>query len=289
MTLVEVLVALAILGVVLSLTYAAMTSSVRVQASQEAATTTQAKLRRIIEVISQDLRSAVFGSLTDVPYSADAQQVSFMMLAGGAGYPVLKQTNFANQYSFEALITNTASLVGSQVVIVNSNGDGMLLPVSSVSSGATSASRRISSSCRNSIDFADGVLMFQVETTGIRFDSDERNMYIRTAGGVEQPFAFDVSDVRFDYVYTFTTNEGSLSTGPSEPVIVMSTPERGSTGRPVRSFVDANGYRFTLARLQVVVGSIAQSKDSSVEHAYSGQVDLSRAAHFKVEEINTCI
>lgn len=287
MTLIEVLIALAVLAVVLSLAYGAITSSLQVQSAQEAAATTQGKLRRVIEVISQDLRSAVFGSITDNPYVSDNRQVSFMMLTGGAGYPVAKTTNFSNSNYFEALTASSAGFAGSQVVLVNSNGTGVVVPVTSVSNGSSSAYKRFNISCRNTIDYGDSVLMFQIETSGIRYDANAQNMYLRTAGGTEQPFAFDISDLRFDYVYTFTMNVAGTTTKPTETVIVMSQPKRGGHGLPVRSFIQGD-FEYTLTRLQVVVESQAESGQKVVDHAYSGQVDLSRAAHFKVEEIVPC-
>src|SRR5690625_4055340 len=91
-TLVEVLVALAVFGVVMAIAYAAINGSLRIQSDQEAATTTQGKLRRIVEVMTQDLRSAVFGSITNEPYVSGNNQVSFMMLTGGAGYTAMPRS-----------------------------------------------------------------------------------------------------------------------------------------------------------------------------------------------------
>src|SRR5690554_1229071 len=141
MTLIEMLIALAVFGIVLAMTYTAITGSLRVQAAQEAATTSQAKLRRVIEVISQDLRSAVFGSITDDPYDADSRQVSFMLLAGGAGYPVLEEKDFALKNSFDVLINDVTGMVGEQVALVNRRGEGVVVPVSNISNGS-SGSRR---------------------------------------------------------------------------------------------------------------------------------------------------
>lgn len=286
MTLVEALIALLILGFILSLAYGAITSSLRVQGQQEAITTNQAKLRRIIEVISQDLRSAVFGSITDNPFASNSQQVSFMMLTGGAGFPVLQSPGFSNSTDFQAIVPNANDLVGQQIVLVNSEGLGVVKSVTSVSSGAGGNSV-ISSSCRNTIPFGSSVLMFQVETTGIRYDPDSENMFLLTANVDEQPFAFDLSDLRFDYVYTYTAPETGVTGTPAETVIVEQTPRRGSHGLPIRTF-SQGGYQFTLTRLQVVVESTAEVNGRQSTHAYSGQVDLSRAAHFKVEEIVPC-
>lgn len=286
MTLVESLIALAILGIVMSLAYGAITSSLRVQGQQEAITTNQAKLRRIIEVISQDLRSAVFGSITDNPYESNSKQVSFMMLTGGAGYPVIQKSGFSGSNSFEAIISDGDDMVGQQVVLVNSDGLGVVVPVTGASS-PSGGTVEFFSSCRNTIPYGTSVLMFQVETTGIRYDQDSTNMMLRTANVDEQPFAFELADLRFDYVYTYTSPEAGVTGTPVNTVIVESEPRRGSHGLPVRTFSQA-GYVFTLTRLQVIVESRAEVNGIESDFAYSGQVDLSRAAHFKVEEIVPC-
>lgn len=289
MTLLEALIALAIFAVVLSLAYGAITGSLRVQNQQEALTTTQAKLRRIIEVISQDLRSAVFGSITDDPYIAGPQQVSFMMLTGGAGYAVMDGTNFSSRLQFDALIPADSSIAaGQQVALVNTAGLGVVVPVTHVSGISGDGTRTVTTDCRLSIPYESGVLMFQVETTGLRYEPETQNMFFETAGVDEQPFAFDLSDVRFDYVYTFTAPEDDDVTGaPSQTVIVETEPRRGTHGLPVRSFVES-GFEFTLTRLQVVAEAVAEVNGRQSTHAFSGQVDLSRAAHFKVEEIVPC-
>ncbi len=287
MTLVEMLIALAVFGIVLAMTYTAITGSLRVQAAQEATTTSQAKLRRVIEVISQDLRSAVFGSITDNPYDAGSQQVSFMLLAGGAGYPVLEEANFALQYGFDVLINDVTGLKGAQVALVNRRGEGVVVPVSNISSGKSSGSRRFTSSaCRNTIDFADSVLMFHVVTVGLRYDEASNTVFMTEGSGNEQPFAFDISDMRLDYVYTWSGDEGDDA--PEETVLVESTPLRGSAGHPVRTHTNGDGDDFTLTRLQILLESEARSSQGSTVHALSGQVDLSRAAHFQIEEILPC-
>src|SRR5690625_5243306 len=86
LSLFEIFVALAVFSGVMVIAYGAINGPLRVHADQEAATTTQGKLRRIVEVITQDLRGAVFGSITTQPYASDNSQVSLQILTGGAGY-----------------------------------------------------------------------------------------------------------------------------------------------------------------------------------------------------------
>src|SRR5690625_1229342 len=121
-TLVEILVALAVFSVVMAIAYGAINGSLRVQADQEAATTTQGKLRRIVEVITQDLRGAVFGSITTQPYASDNSQVSLLMLTGGAGYTVLQPAlspSFPEESEARSLLNEAERVRGRQAAMIN--------------------------------------------------------------------------------------------------------------------------------------------------------------------------
>src|SRR5690554_5365804 len=88
MTLVEMLIAMAILAVVLVITSSGIIQSLQVNRLAEDAANTQSKLRRISEVVSQELRSAVMGGLTDYPVQSGESSVSFALMSGDGGLPV---------------------------------------------------------------------------------------------------------------------------------------------------------------------------------------------------------
>lgn len=280
-TLVEVLVALAVFGVVMAIAYGAINGSLRIQSDQEAATTTQGKLRRIVEVITQDLRSSVFGSITNAPYSSDENQVSFMMLTGGAGYTVVPPAlllDFPTNMFIHVQMEDASHLVGNDIVMIESSERvGVVLPVT----GAYEDPSRpgvweLSSSCRNTIDYVQhNTLIFEIETIGLRFDEASDSIRTISASGDEAAFAFGISDFRVDYVYM----SGDDLDVRSEPVKV--------DGVPQRSF-DNSGDTFVLQRVQFAVAADADSRSRTTEHAYTGQVELSSNQHFTVEEIVPC-
>lgn len=282
MSLVEILVAAAVFAVVLGIAYGAIVGSLRVQADQEAVTTTQAKLRRIVEVITQDLRSAVFGSITDGPYASGARQVSFMLLSGGAGYTVLPHDQgqgFQNATNLEILAASASHLAGKEVVMINPQGTGVILQITHVTPGSRSSSLKLHSSCKNTIPYKPGMLLFEIETMGLRYDQTTERIQLETgAGGGEVPYAFGVSDFRIDYVYT-------SSTAP-EPTVVRSSPHR-SGGQPTRSYRD-DGHTYTLSRLQVVVEGEAVSRGRTIARTYSAQVELSGTESFTLKELVAC-
>lgn len=281
-TLVEVLVALAVFGIVMAIAYAAINGSLRIQADQEAATTTQGKLRRVVEVMTQDLRSAVFGSITNDPYDSDNTQVSFMMLTGGAGYTVLPPESggafgFASQNSATVLMDNASHLVGQQVVMIDaSQRQGVVLTVGSAYEGRPDEWELTWVGCRNTHVYSEkNILLFEIETTGLRYDQESETIRSTSAHHDEVPFAFDISDFRVEYIYS---NETDIRTETS--------PHRVG-GLPQRSYQEGSDT-WRLQRLQFVVAAEAESRGRSVDHAYTGQVELSGTEDFRVEEIIPC-
>lgn len=277
----ELLIAIAIFGIVMLVAYSAIGGSLRVQADQEAVTTAQGKLRRVMEVLTQDLRSAVFGSITAEPYLPAADQVSFMMLSGGAGYTVLPPSSlpgFPGSQQLRVQMPAAADLPGRQVVMINNaSGLGVVLPVTSVTDEGDGV-WRLHSSCRNTIAYElNNMLLFEVSTIGLRYDADEQMVMLAEAGGDEVPFAFGLNEFRIEYVYR--DEDGGVE--------VLDTPHLNANGVPPRSY-EEDGELKTLSRIQFVAGAEAVSRGNTRQHMYSGQVELSRAEHFKVEEIVPC-
>src|SRR5690606_17110828 len=92
LSLIEVLIALFVLGIVAAIATTGVINGLRVQSVNEASTAVQAKLRRITEVFTQELRSAVLGGVTNQPYDSGSASISFLLLDGGAGYQVIDHT-----------------------------------------------------------------------------------------------------------------------------------------------------------------------------------------------------
>lgn len=272
-TLVEVLIALAIFAAVMSLAYAAMIGGLTTQNTQEATVSAQAKLRRVVEVVSQDIRSAVFGSIIDSPYVSDADSVSFMLLTGGAGYALEHFDSGDTQ--IEILSSSTAPLLNKQVVLVNQLGAGVLTRVNHVAN--LPGKRRLTLSCGVNLSYTTNTLLFEVSSLGIDYDPEEQQLNIRSGfGGLETPLAFDISDFRVDFIYTADGEEPLVEVAPHRPA---GAPERHMT---------VGGTQYTLSRLQFVVSSDAITRNGTQTHSYSAQVDLLESQDFMIRELTTC-
>ena len=90
-TLIEMLISMAIFAVVAFLTMMVVTNALRYNAQQQATVAAQSKLRRVTEVIGQEVRSSVFGGVAHAPYNSNNTQLSIYLLDQGAGYTVVTE------------------------------------------------------------------------------------------------------------------------------------------------------------------------------------------------------
>ncbi|WP_027892946.1 PulJ/GspJ family protein [Calidithermus chliarophilus] len=274
-TLIEILVALAVLITVTAIAYNGMIQSLQTQSDQEAATNSQAKLRRVMEVITQDLRSAIFGGIINQPYTPTARAVSFGLIDGGAGYPVVnKQDQYADILSAAATASALGIGVNDQLLMVN-GAQSIVLPVSGVAQNGQPSQWRLShSSCRNPLAYAPtGTLVFRIRAMGIRYDPDQDTLYTRE-GGTEQAMAFDITNFRIDYVYT--SSSGTLRTW-----------DFSGGAFPGMTFTDA-GTTYTLQRLQVVMEAREISRGRAITRTYTGQVELLNNGTYAIGTVVSC-
>jgi prepilin-type N-terminal cleavage/methylation domain-containing protein len=256
-TIVELLIAMAIFGILIAIASGAIVQYLRVQSDQEAITSAQSKLRRVTELVSQELRSAVFGSIISSPYPSNSLGISFMLLDGGAGYPVNPHDSGSNN-SFKAAATLTinslapdAATLGiadnDQLLMINGNGQALLFTVGNV----TQISSRWSLNhpgCGNTIDYTTGsTLLFKVRSFGLRHDAASKELRATDGATAEQPLAYNITRFRIDYVYndvpqaTYTTSTN-------------------------------------LDRLQVVISTEELSRGKAIERTYSSQIELPASA-----------
>jgi len=273
LSLVEVLVALAIFSIVMAIAYGAILNGLNTHSNQEATVSAQAKLRRVIEVISQDVRSAVFGSIIDSPYTSGENEVSFLLLTGGAGFALAPYG--LNTTQVDVISSTVGPRTGSQVVIVNQQGRAVLTRVTGVSS--LSGRQRLSLSCSVPVAHTTNTLLFEVTSLGISYDEGSQELSIRMGRGAEAPFAFDISDFRVEYVYTADGEAPRTFDGPVR-----------TAGVPERTFFSGT-TEFTLSSLQFAIGTEATTRSGTRQHSYSAQVNLLSSQDFMLRELTSCI
>ncbi len=288
-SLLELLVALAILTIILGITYTAITEGLRVQSSQEAATSSQARLRRVTEVFTQELRSAVLGAISNTPYPSSETSVSFTLLDGGAGYQVLPHDSgnnsfmSANNVQIIAPVSSESELdlEGNQALMVNASGQAVIFSVGTVSRRGGSGSIEwnvLHPSCANTIPYTPNTLLFKVKNIGLEYDAASKTLYQHEGGSGPLPLAFDLSGLHIDYVYQ--ESDGTPH--------VYSAPRLDADGNPVRQDALPDGTQIQLARLQIAVNSEARALTGLVKRSYLSQVELSSNPSFQIQAVTTC-
>lgn len=252
MTLLEMLIALVILSVVLLITTTTIVMGLRVNRVQEDATSSQAKLRRIVEVQTQELRGAVMGAISDYPVTSGPRAVSFGLLAGDGGLEVEDRPGVSwgtanNTFVYSSDPSVLDDFVGGPALMVNGNGESLLIPMIT---GAPAADRLNHNGCKISIPYTQNTRLFRVSALGMRYDPDDRTLYQvelapDTGEIVEIPVAFDLTDTSFRYEYQ----------SPSS-VQILDSPRRDASGRPQIEY-DDGGETYELARLQLVLATEA--------------------------------
>lgn len=281
LTLLEVLIALGVFGIVAAIATAGVGNVLRVQAVNEAATSTQAKLRRVTEVFTQELRSAVLGGITNDPYTSSNSEISFLLLDGGAGYQVTTDTSFSSKTYVNIAAPGTLTeirnaLDGKQILMVNNNGEAVVMKVSSIST-ATGGFTLTHSACRNTIAFTPNTLILAVRSLGLSYDSGDDVLYQRDGGGAAVPLAFDMTGLSLEYVY---------QAGDGTPYI-ETTPLTNS-GQPVRNgAIDSTPV--TLARVQLTVSAEEPTgRGNMLQRSYTGQVELATNHSFQINKVVPC-
>lgn len=281
-TLVELLVAIFILALLIAIAYAAIVQGLRVQSSQEAATTTQARLRRVAEVYTQELRSAVLGAVSDSPYPSDADSVSFTLLDGGAGY----QVSAISGDSITVIGDTAANIAGAgdQGMLVDAGGAAAIFTLSGSPTGSGNEFTLSASGtgcftgmvASDSLQTNRGALFFKVKTIGIRYDAGDQTLYMTEGEDAERPLAFDLSAVDIGYVYR---EAGGTLHVLDEPIRVGGHPARNGT---------IGSESVELVRLQVQLEGEGRAVTGDVSRNYVSQVELAGNQSFTVKAVSSC-
>jgi len=287
LTLVEMLIALAILGLVVMLATGGIANGLRVDRTNQAAVSTQQKLRRVTEVYTQELRSAVLGGLSTAPYVPGEHQVSFITLAGAAGYPVLPEdsgnnASFPHAHNLRLQWSGgdaaAQALDGQQMTLVNSNDQAITFTVTNVQALGDGSYRVVHDQCANTIDYtAPRTVALSSRTVGFRFDPASGDLYMKEGSGPERVMAFGLDSVVLQYVYQAADGSVSMRSSPLT-----------DGGVPTRTGVIA-GKDVTLARVGLVLSASARTMGSrTLRRTYSGMVEMADTGTLLMNRVESC-
>jgi prepilin-type N-terminal cleavage/methylation domain-containing protein len=249
-TLIEMLISMAIFGVIAFLTFMLVSGALTYNARQQATTAAQGKLRRITEVVSQELRGSVFGGVGNSPYVSGPNQMSLYLLEQGSGYSV-QPGGSANSFK----VTADTAPTFKQVLLLNDKGKAEAYTVTSVTGGGNTWN--IQHSCTSTL--SDATLAFGVNSLGFRLDNSTGTLLL-SEGGQEFPMAFNITQFDLSYIYT-TAGVPERKTSPLlDGVIPVKVKDNGG----VKSILTE--IQFTLSTKELGRGEVVRT--------YTGQVPL---------------
>jgi len=274
-TLVELLIALLVFSIVAVLAGSGIVQALRVQSLNEANTSLQGKLRRVTEVISQDLRSTVLGAVVAAPFASGNGQVSFTTAVGGQGYEARRigGNPWPGANIFRVFTDQQPVAAGDRILIVNAAGAGVTVPVGSVnplSNGRYDVS--VGGGCTISIPHVLPVRMFVVDAVGYRLLGNG-DLQRQVVGEDPQALAFALSDFVVDYGYR--DQDGTL-TMRSAPLTDAGTPLRIDGTETLESL------RVRVAARQPIFGN------RTVERAYVAQIALPPPGTVNLRSVVSC-
>lgn len=279
-TLIEVLIALAIFVSVFALAGVGIVQALRLQGLNEASTNVQAKLRRVSEVVAQDLRSAVFGGVTDLPFTPSATAVSFTLAEGGQGFQAVEATTggFVGASNVHVFSAADPEMAGGRALMVNGVGAAVSFDVGTVSSIGGQRWDVVLDGCTNPIAYAEPIRLFPVEAVGFRFDAGSGTLFRGSGGDVaDLPLAFDL--IGFEIAYVYDGDDGST--------VVRDSPFFDG-GSPARS-VEVGGVTFTMVSLRVtVVAEEPAGGGRNLQRSYVGQIPLPAGGNINLRSVVSC-
>lgn len=280
-TVLELLLALVVLVIVMSIAFNTSIQGLQLNQSNEAISTAQNKARRVLEVLSQDLRTAAFAIVTNAPFNSNTTSISFAQVAGGAGYTVSAVAG-----STLTLVSNSTTLaseipVGSRLVVVDGNGNAVLTRTNSLPTASGSNTYTLTTTCNNlPISATSQTLASVINLMGYSYDGSNQKLVYQVQGDVATTdVAFDVTNFRIDYVYQRRTSAAlSEERNPSGYMV---------SGR-VQPYFTSGGAEYSLRRVQFTLGVQIPLRGRNIERTYTGQVDMINTLYYQAKVVNVC-
>lgn len=268
LTLIELLIALGILSLVLGLTFNGLVQTSNIQTDQETATSVQAKLRRTVEVMTQDLRGAVMGGVVNSPYPSGTGQISFALLSGSAGYPILSAgSNGLTLNSLETAVANLGIDTGDRLMLVNSepgsatSGQAVITRVASTPTRSSNVWSVSYGSC-SSASTLNPDIAYEVQLQGYRLDTTSKTLYVSTSAG-EVPMAYNITGFTVDYVYRNVVSSAETT-----------NPTGYNGGGLIAARFSSGGNTLVLQRVQITLSAAESSRGRSITRSYTGQIEM---------------
>lgn len=232
-TLIEMLLTMSILLTVLALASQGIVSIMRINQTQNAAASAQAKLRSTSEAIELYIRGSTLGGLSSIPYLPSQNSISFASLTGSSGFQITATSN--SKATVLASDLETADFQNGQALLVAGNGEAVVVNNVTVSAAGSGRFELSYDSCANAA-FTDinNAKVHAANLHGFRYDATAQELYYQSQAGTEVAVAFNISDFKLEYIY-MQTNGGSGREILSTPDIISGVPQKEKGDKTLRA------------------------------------------------------
>lgn len=216
-TITELLVAIGLFGVMLTLIAAFTSSMLTVSVQQDQRLERQRDARRTAEVIGQDLRSNALGIVVE----GTSNTVTLASLTGGAGFALEPNINQRIQKTV-TVRTNNTNLGALTHLLLFNGSQARLLPIDS--RGPTGATQTFTARCAANID-TTGTMAAPVKLIKYTYDAGTRTVNF-TDGVTTTPAAWNVSNFNVQYLYAAANGTTQVKTAFQNMSYTSTTPFR---------------------------------------------------------------
>lgn len=204
-TLVELLVAMAVLVIVLGIVFTSLTEALWQQRDTESTVSLESSLRRTSQIITQDLRNSAYGLLTSTPYASDNTSISIARITDTAVHSVAGPATGFQASTLVQVITPTAFNwpAGTRFLLINPTTAQKTATAHTLSTGLTSGGvvNLAHVTTTNTICYSPDNLVQRVNLVGYSLNATQRILY-RHSQGTETPLAYGVSNFSVTYIDT---------------------------------------------------------------------------------------
>lgn len=276
-SIIELLIAISIFSLVFALSSKAIITGIQGHQLNDDVSSVQGRLQRISEVMNQQLRGTVFGSISSAPFEPNNQQVSFAILDGSGGFQVLPDANnpaIARISSLRILANNvnnaaTLALDQKRAMIVNDDGALISFTVNNVQPNGNNFQLQVNNqACANAIPYSNNTLMFRGSLVGFEYNPVDKIIY-RQIDQAKSALAFNISDFKVSYLYR--DNAGGAITKRNSPFIIN---DANNQSQALNQGLNALGQVVTLVALELEISAEQKTRGGTIRRTHVSQVDL---------------
>lgn len=275
LTTIEMLIATTITIVGVGLLTVGITNNLRDQTEQGQNSNAKNSLRRIVDNLNTEVQK---GSMVAIR-NAGTDRASIVFLEEASRLNVASASNFETSSEIHFKTGTGRFRAGDEVVMVNTNGDAVLLQVSEDLTATNTGGVLKHAGCPNTIAFTPGTRAYKANTfsfglgSTVNSDLNAQSLYQQVNGGSWEEMAFDMQ--KFNLKYGYTANDGSTAEN-------LHSAGATTNAAYLPTSVEENGKEYRLTSL-----SLQMAQQGGANRTYNATIPL-QSTRLQVSSIKAC-